>query len=96
MAGGVLNHVENISANGILCQTAKPLALMTRMQITLDLPKPENRQITADGVVVRCDPEQSDPPAYQVAILFTKISDEDHEAVRRFVEFDLAQPSGKA
>lgn len=92
---GILNHVDNISANGVLCHTEKPLPLMTRMSIALELPKPFSRPIDAEGVVVRCDPPDGDDAHYRVAILFTRITDEDHEAVRRFVEHDLADaPKG--
>mgnify|MGYP006916499163 FL=1 len=34
---GVLNHIDNISANGVLCHTVKPVALMTRMRIALEI-----------------------------------------------------------
>ena len=53
---GVLNHVDNISANGVLCHTVKPIPLMTKMSIALDLPKPEGHRIECEGVVVRCEP----------------------------------------
>ncbi len=89
---GVLNHVDNISANGVLCHTVKPVALMTRMRINLELPKPSTHRIDAEGIVVRCDPDDKGDDHFRVAILFTKITDEDHEAIHRFVEHDLAQP----
>ncbi|MBP8132580.1 MAG: PilZ domain-containing protein [Candidatus Hydrogenedentes bacterium] len=93
VAPEVFNHVDNISANGVLCHTNRPVALMTRMQIALELPKPFDRFINADGVVVRCDPHEEEAGHYQVAILFTRISDEDHKAVHKFVEHDLAGDS---
>lgn len=86
---GVLNHVDNISANGVLCHTVKPVPLMTRMRISLDLPKPSERRIDAEGVVVRCIPHERGDDHFRVAILFTKIDDEDHEAIRQFVEQDI-------
>ena len=96
-ATGILNHVDNISANGVLCHTEKPLPLMTRMRIGLELPKPHSRAIDAEGVVVRCDPPDSEDEHYRVAILFTRLSDEEHEAIRKFVEHDLADaPKGGA
>ncbi len=87
---GVLNHVDNISANGVLCHTVKPVPLMTRMRIYLELPKPINRRVDAEGIVVRCDPDERGDDHFKVAILFTKLDDEDHEAIHRFVESDLA------
>lgn len=86
----VFNHVDNVSANGVLCHTNRSVALMTRMRITLELPKPFERRIDADGVVVRCDPHDEEEGHYRVAILFTRIADEDHDAIHKFVEHDLA------
>ena len=91
---GILNHVDNISANGVLCHTARSVGLMTRMRIVIDLPAPEEKRIDAQGVVVRCDPDRFTKESFKVAILFTKISDEDHDAVHRFVEHDLAEAGG--
>jgi hypothetical protein len=88
---GVLNHVDNISANGVLCHTVKPVPLMTRLSIALDLPDPINTRIDAEGVVVRCDPDPQGDDQFRVAILFTRLDDDEHEALRRYVEFDIAQ-----
>jgi hypothetical protein len=87
---GVLNHVDNISANGVLCHTVKPLPLMTRMRILLELPSPSNFRLDADGIVVRCDPDEQGDDHFKVAILFTRLDDEAQEAIRSFVEEDLA------
>jgi len=87
---GVLNHVDNISANGVLCHTVRPVALMTRMQIKLELPGYE-RPVDAEGVVVRCDPDHKGDDHFKVAILFTRIDEDDHSAIRRWVEEDLAE-----
>ena len=89
---GVLNHVDNISANGILCHTIKPIPLMTRIAIALELPKPIERRLDAEGVVVRCDPHEQGDDHFIVAILFTKIDEADHEAISEFVEMDLQEP----
>jgi len=88
---GVLNHVDNISANGVLCHTVKPIPLMTRLCIALDLPDPVNSRIDAEGVVVRCDPDPQGDDQFRVAILFTRLDDEEHESLRRYVEHDIAQ-----
>lgn len=87
---GVLNHVDNISANGVLCHTVKPIALMTKLSIVLELPKPFTRRIECEGIVVRCDPHELGDDRFKVAILYTKMDEEDVEAIHRFVEQDLA------
>ena len=88
---GLLNHVDNISANGVLCHTQSPVPLMTRLRIVIDLPKPADKRVEADGVVVRCDPYAMGDDQFKVAILFTKIDDDDQRAIRQFVEHDLAE-----
>jgi len=93
---GVLNHVDNISANGVLCHTVKPIPLMTRMRIVLDLPKQFERRVDAEGIVVRCEPDAQGDDRFRVAILFSKLDDEDHEALRQYVESDLARSDNTA
>ena len=88
---GVLNHVDNISANGVLCHTVKPIPLMTRMRVTIELPKPADRRVDVEGIVVRCDPDEIGDDHFLVAILFTKLDDDEYEAIHKFVEHDIAQ-----
>ena len=85
---GVLNHVDNISANGVLCHTVKPIPLMTKMSIALDLPKPADRRIECEGVVVRCEPHDVGDDHFKVAILYTKISETDQRAIEELVELE--------
>ncbi len=89
---GVLNHIDNISANGVLCHTVKPLALMTKLSMALELPTPLERRVECEGIVVRCESHEQGDDHFKVAILYTRISDEDREAVADFVDHDLAQP----
>ena len=86
---GVLNHVDNISSNGVLCHTIKPIPLMTKMCVALVLPRPETRRVECEGIVVRCEPHESGDDHFKVAILFTKMSDDDQKAISEFVEHDL-------
>ena len=87
---GVLNHIDNISANGVLCHTVKPIPLMTKMSMALELPKPDARRIECEGIVVRCDPHDVGDDHFKVAILYTKIGDDDRDAIHTFVEHDIA------
>jgi len=86
-----MNHIDNISANGVLCHTVKPLPLMTKMSIALEIPKPERRRIECEGIVVRCEPHEIGDDKFKVAILYTKISEDDRKAIDAFVELDLAE-----
>ena len=89
---GVLNHIDNISANGVLCHTVKPIPLMTKLSIALDLPKPVEKRIECEGIVVRCEPHEKGDDHFKVAILYTRVEDEDRASIEEFVDHDLRQP----
>jgi hypothetical protein len=89
----LLNHVDNISASGVLCHTIKPIALMTKLGMGLELPAPIDRRVDCEGVVVRCEADEQGGDNFKVAILYTQISDEDRDAIQTWVESDLAQDS---
>lgn len=85
----LITHVDNISASGVLCHTRRPVAEMTKMEIVLELPSPVKKKVTAEGVVVRCDVEESDHSEFRVAILYTKVDKADYEAIQAYVDHDL-------
>jgi hypothetical protein len=87
----LITHVDNISCSGVRCHTRRPLAEMTKMEIVLELPAPDKRRVMAEGVVVRCDVEESDHGAFRVAILYTKVAESDFDAIQSYVEHDLDQ-----
>jgi hypothetical protein len=92
---GVLNHIDNISATGVLCHTVRPLALMTKVSIALDLPRPVERRVECEGIVVRCEPHEQGEDRFKVAILYTRLGDEDYQAIKEFVDHDLQAPAQK-
>lgn len=87
---GLINSIENISCSGVLCHTKRPVPEMTKMSIVLDLPDPATR-IEAEGIVVRCVAEDSRGDNFRVAILYTKLNKKDQQAIKDYVEADLAQ-----
>ncbi|HOV33245.1 MAG TPA: PilZ domain-containing protein [Candidatus Hydrogenedens sp.] len=89
--GGILNYVDNISVNGVLCHTIQPVSLMTKMQIVVELPKPFKHQIQAEGVVVRCDKDKSESGTFEVGIVFTRIDEKNQDEIREFVEHTLSK-----
>jgi len=86
-----MNHVDNISANGVLCHTVEPIPLMTKMSIALDLPHLDKGRVECEGIVVRCEPDEQDNNNFRVAILYTEISEQDRAKIEEFVEGDLAE-----
>ncbi|MHC4933350.1 MAG: PilZ domain-containing protein [Planctomycetota bacterium] len=71
--------IQDLSSSGIRFRIPKPLPLLSRVQIALELPEPElagaSSSLALTGVVVRCDrivPGDSLP--YDAAIYFDEIS----------------------
>ncbi len=82
----IATSTVNISCGGVLCWLDYPLAPMTKVAITLALPK---RRIECTGAVVRCEPA---PAAairhrgrYRVAFFFLELARPDHRAIAEFV-----------
>jgi len=90
---GVLNHIDNISANGVLCHPVKPVPLMTKLSIVFDIPAPAHHRVECEGVVVRCDPHEKGDDHFKVAIIYTHIGEEALDAIQAFVGHDLSQPA---
>ena len=93
---GVLNRVQNISCSGVLCQTAEPVPLMTKMRVVLELPRPVERRVEAEGIVVRCDRDENGGDHYDIAILYRNLTDDGYQAIRDFVDNDLSKKSARA
>jgi hypothetical protein len=87
--GGLLHRVDNISATSVLCHTSRAIPEMTRMSVALELPGAP-KPVHAEGVVVRCEEESGHKESYRVAIVFTRVADSDQQAIRTYVERDLA------
>lgn len=90
---GVLNHVDNISANGVLCHTIKPVPLMTKLTMALELPSPISKRVECEGIVVRCEPDEKGDDHFRVAILYSRIDEDDRKAISEFVH-DSVDPTG--
>ena len=47
--------------------------------------------VDAEGIVVRCVSEDSRGDSFRIAILFSKLSDDAHQAIKEYVEQDLLE-----
>lgn len=88
-------YTTNISQRGALCQLNYQIPLMSKLQIKLLLPSPEDNktasnQIICQGVVVRSQPVVKDNSAfYDTAIFFTKLSRANEKKIAHYVERDV-------
>jgi hypothetical protein len=87
----LIKYIDNISSSGVLCHTSQPIPEMTKFGVVLELPEPVNRQVTAEGLVIRCDVEEPAHDQFRVAIIFTKIEEDDIKTIHAYVEYDLLE-----
>ena len=93
----------NLSKSGISCETMEFVAPLSKVALTLILPKFGNltkssRILRAEGVVVRCEPvrswdSESLPEAsdrlYEIACYFTSVEEESRNLLDAFVAWKL-------
>ena len=91
----VETRIRNLSCSGIRFHAPKPLQLMSRVQIALQLPEgPKNAQSTPlsiSGVVVRCDigDVEDGVEAFDTAIFFDDLSESARLRLSRYVTSTL-------
>ena len=95
VAGNSIKHVDNISCSGVLCRMEKSLPIMEKLLVTIELPNHQSGSspflLECEGVVVRSEPFEceQDGTEYQVAIFFTRLSDDKRQQIASYVEHDL-------
>jgi len=79
----------NISLTGVYCHSSHFIPEMTQMRLQVELPFSAGSEfISADGVVVRVEPDEPSPETenYRFALFFTSISPEDREKLKHYLE----------
>ena len=83
----------NVSANGVYFTSTRYIPELTKLDITLDLPRsgaePSARgdSVVCSGVVVRTEPEEEQPGVseYEIACYFTSIDNSDKETLESYI-----------
>jgi len=91
-AARIVTESQNISASGVYCHASHYLAPLSKVQLTIILPRvpggPANVQelMKCDGIVVRCEQRAGDRNGtpYELACMFTQL---DPGSRRRLEEF---------
>lgn len=92
----------NVSSSGIYFSSDKYIPVLSRVDITVELPWPDapggkaaTRIVACEGVVVRIEPEdeQNDANEYNVACYFTSIDDRELKYLQALVEDTLRVPA---
>jgi c-di-GMP-binding flagellar brake protein YcgR len=88
----VVTESLNISASGVYCQSSHFLPPLSKVQLTIVLPKIPNagrgkELIKCSGIVVRCEasPGRRTDGRYQLACMFADLDRERRERIEEFV-----------
>lgn len=88
-------HTLNISTNGVYFQSPHFIEPLTRVRLSLVVPRTEGKEenIDCDGVVVRVEPENKDSSVdlYKIAVFFTYISKSSQNGLDRYIQMRLSQ-----
>jgi c-di-GMP-binding flagellar brake protein YcgR len=84
----------NLSSGGLCCQIRHFVAPMTRVGLTLLLPSfgrqgKKTQVINCAGVVVRCDGDDAEAGAYELACCFTDVRKEDRQLIEEYIGWRL-------
>ncbi len=92
----VVTETKNICCNGAYCTVDRFIPYMTRFEVLMILPSIEkeeeypSQQVRCEGVVVRVEEELSQKEkAYNIAIYFDRIKEEEKQKIRDFVAREL-------
>lgn len=82
-------EIRDLSASGVCCTIAQPLAVMTQVHLVLLVPRSgaAPREVPTDGVVVRCvkNSRGASPTGYEIAVFFTGLDDADRNTLASYV-----------
>ncbi len=88
----VVTESQNVSASGVYCLSSHFLAPLSKVQLTIVLPKipgtPRAQElIKCEGIVVRCEgaPGRRTEPRYQLACMFADLPRAHRERIEEFV-----------
>jgi hypothetical protein len=87
----VITETKNISGNGALCAVTKPLNLMTKLDITMLIPKTAAtddtvKTIRCKGVVVRVERNGDESEySHDIAIFFNDIKEPDRKKLTNYI-----------
>jgi c-di-GMP-binding flagellar brake protein YcgR len=87
----------DISVSGVSCKVSKKIPLMSKVVITLLLPrsgakgKKAMNKVICEGVVVRIESIKDEPSHYLVGIFFKGIDKQEEKALEKYVSYVESQ-----
>jgi hypothetical protein len=86
----IVTESQNISASGVYCTSSQYLSPLSKVALTIVLPKagtrPTKELIKCEGIVVRCEPVgKKTDRAYELACMFSGLDPEHRSMLEDFV-----------
>ena len=82
-------EASNICEGGAYCRSDAPLAVMTRMEVSIDLPACGQpgapAPVHVGAIVVRCEPHPIEVGVYNLALLFSSLDEPARARIAAFV-----------
>lgn len=94
-----VTETRNISCVGAYCQIDTYLPILTRLKITLLIPRSKSskaaKHITCEGTIVRIERMDAtlEHDKYNIAVYFNSISKSDMKLIDAYVKNNLSKPS---
>lgn len=80
--GLVRARVRDVSRAGVSFYVDRPIAMMTTLELALDLPTPGGRRkVSGKGAVVRCVRLSAAVEHYEIAVFLHELSESDRRAI---------------
>lgn len=84
--GVVKARVRDVSRAGVSFYVDRPIAMMTMLELAIDLPTPKGeRKVRGKGAVVRCARISAGVEHYEVAVFLHELSEGDRRAIDEHV-----------
>ncbi|OED34923.1 hypothetical protein AB834_05660 [PVC group bacterium (ex Bugula neritina AB1)] len=87
----LISEVKDISLSGISFKLTKTFAPMTKVAVTLLLPKfpgkTKKNKLDVVGIVVRSEPFKEDPTFFETAVFFHEMDKQDLKILNNYVSY---------
>jgi len=88
-------RLRDISRAGVCFFLDRPIAPMTLLALSLELPgMPDQRPVRGNGAVVRCERISPGVEHYEIAVFLHDLAETDREAIDELVRRALAESQG--
>jgi len=78
-------RLRDVSRAGVSFYLDRPIALMTVLQLNLELPGARAKRVSGTGAVVRCEKISAQVEHYEIAVFLHEMDEEARAAIEEYV-----------